>query len=232
MLGGANGAGQDTDADDALTVTANTAPSYGTVVLKADGTYTYTAKADVLRALGAGQILTDTFTYVASGQNGGASSATASIVSRGREDTISGGIGNDFLVGGNYGDRLYGYGGNDRLYGGQGADLLDGGSGRDAFVFNAKPKKGAVDTILDFNLLEDRIVLDSAVFDVLGGPGIFRWDALRWGAKATDANDRNRYDFLTGALSYDGDASGSAAAVQIAKVSPWLWLTRDDFRVI
>jgi Ca2+-binding RTX toxin-like protein len=113
-----------------------------------------------------------------------------------------------------------------------GADLLNGGAGRDTFVFDTKLGKGEVDTIQGFNPLEDRILLDSAVFKKLGDPGILDRDALRWGGNAIDANDRILYDLATGTLSYDADGSGSGAAVKFAKIDPWLWLTHDSFRII
>ena len=147
-------------------------------------------------------------------------------------DRLSGGTGSDTIVGGSGRDTITGGSGNDKIYGGLGADLLNGGAGRDTFVFDTKLGKGEVDTIQGFNPLEDRILLDSAVFKKLGDPGILDWDALRWGGSAIDANDRILYDFATGTLSYDADGSGSGAAVKFAKIDPWLWLTHDSFRII
>lgn len=89
-------------------------------------------------------------------------------------DTISGGAGRDLLVGSAGDDLLEGNGSNDRLYGGNdqdtlrgglGADFLNGGKGNDTLEggrgadrFWLQPGHG-VDTILDFELGIDRIVL-------------------------------------------------------------------------
>jgi Ca2+-binding RTX toxin-like protein len=146
--------------------------------------------------------------------------------------TLKGRAGNDKLYGGAGDDVLLGGSGNDTISGGRGADRLAGGSGQDRFVFNTKPGKGEVDTIRDFDPFEDTLVLENAVFKAVGGRGTLGWNAFRWGDKALAANDRILYDAAKGVLSYDADGSGSGAAVQFAKVSPWTWLSLDDFRII
>lgn len=92
------------------------------------------------------------------------------------DDTLTGGAGRDLLVGGAGNDELLGNGGNDRLYGGNGRDtlrgglgadflnggrgndVLEGGSGADRFWIQARQ---GVDTILDFEIGTDRIILGS-----------------------------------------------------------------------
>ena len=81
-------------------------------------------------------------------------------------DTLFGGRGNDLLEGGFGEDNLYGQSGADTLNGGMGADLLKGGSGADTFVFDAATSFDAVDTVLDYSLVEND-VLD--VSDLLSG---------------------------------------------------------------
>jgi Ca2+-binding RTX toxin-like protein len=74
---------------------------------------------------------------------------------RGGNDTLSGGTGNDII---------YGQGGNDILIGGEGDDILYGGTGADTFVW----KSGDLgkDTIKDFNIGEgDRIDLSDLLPD-------------------------------------------------------------------
>jgi Ca2+-binding RTX toxin-like protein len=84
-------------------------------------------------------------------------------------DLLDGGAGNDTLNGGGGNDQLYGQAGNDVLnggagmdvlFGGAGNDSLAGGSGADIFHFGAP---GGNDTVIDFNIAEDSIVLDDGV---------------------------------------------------------------------
>ena len=64
--------GNDTDVDgDTLTVTTNTAPANGAVLVNADGSFTYTPDVDFNG--------TDTFTYTISDGNGGSDTATVTI---------------------------------------------------------------------------------------------------------------------------------------------------------
>jgi VCBS repeat-containing protein len=72
-------------------------------------------------------------------------------------DILNGGSGNDTLIGGAGNDILNGGTGNDILIGGPGRDRLTGGQGRDIFRFNAVNE--GLDTITDFEILQDRIDL-------------------------------------------------------------------------
>lgn len=92
-------------------------------------------------------------------------------------DSVFGGAGDDVLLGGNGADRLYGgdgtdrlyagYGkdflaggdGNDRLFGRVGNDVLVGGEGRDRFFFLEKDGPESHDTILDFEIGSDQLVM-------------------------------------------------------------------------
>ena len=76
-------------------------------------------------------------------------------------DTLEGGLGNDVLDGGL---------GDDSLIGGPGNDTLTGGIGRDRFVFQ-NPRDGGVDTITDFTLWQDLIVVSRNTFS---GPEAWR----------------------------------------------------------
>jgi Ca2+-binding RTX toxin-like protein len=86
--------------------------------------------------------------------------------------------GTDALVGSADADNLHGKGGNDVLFGKAGADVLNGGlgtdtligdSGSDVFVFDsALDAMTNVDRIRDFNVAEDSIYLDNAIFTALG----------------------------------------------------------------
>jgi Ca2+-binding RTX toxin-like protein len=97
----------------------------------------------------------------------------------GREgnDRIFGGNAGETLLGGSGNDLLYGENGNDTLNGGFGADTLNGGAGNDFFVFDINFVFNAsligIDTIQDFTVGTDKIVLDKTTFFTLkSNPGI------------------------------------------------------------
>ena len=64
--------------------------------------------------------------------------------------------------------------------------------------------------------------LRAVTADVFRLPGTDNWEHT----------DRIIYDSSTGALSYDPDGTGSAAAVQFAELSPDLALTYRDFLIV
>ncbi len=138
-------------------------------------------------------------------------------------DTLDGGTGNDKLYGGLGNDILLGGAGNDRLYGGEGMDMLTGGAGRDVFVFDLSPNTpGNADVITDFSHAQgDKIALSMADFTGFTHTGTISADQFYAAAGATaahDANDRIIYNTTDGALYYDADGQGGAAAVQIATI--------------
>ncbi|WP_342149904.1 calcium-binding protein [Methylorubrum sp. SB2] len=145
-------------------------------------------------------------------------------------DSASGGKGDDSLHGDAGNDVLSGGDGRDRLEGGTGKDMLTGGSGDDTFVFTHATGDG-IDRITDFRHGQDTFELDHAGFAGLAA-GALDADAFFLGSVAHDANDRILYDAKTGALSYDADGSGDAAAVQFAILKPHLKLTVDDFHIV
>ncbi|MDY6983046.1 MAG: hypothetical protein SV422_08160, partial [Pseudomonadota bacterium] len=81
---------------------------------------------------------------------------------------------NDTLIGNDSHNHLYGGAGNDVLDGGKGADNLVGGNGSDIFRLSSElvsdPQQGS-DTIEDFDVGNDKIALDNAIFTVLGTLG-------------------------------------------------------------
>jgi len=97
-------------------------------------------------------------------------------------DTVHGGIHNDYLLGGtdtldggDHGDRLYGGegddtldggSGDDRLYGGLGSDTVDGGSGNDLFLGTAAELTG--DHIQDFARGDRLVVRDRDLSHLYG----------------------------------------------------------------
>ena len=146
---------------------------------------------------------------------------------------IRGNEGNNVLKGRGGSDVLSAYGGNDRLYGGLGADTLYGGAGKDAFFFDTSPARtGNVDRIADFNVRDDVIRVDNAVFRKAGPNGRLDGDAFTRGSAATDAEDRFIYNPLTGSLFYDADGTGPANALKLAILKKGLLLTAADFAII
>ncbi|QSR46581.1 retention module-containing protein [Aeromonas veronii] len=93
---------------------------------------------------------------------GNAKSLDVAGDTRGGNDKLHGGLGDDILFGQGGDDELYGEDGNDilyggtgsdKLYGGLGNDILTGGEGKDSFVWNqgdASASNPAVDTVTDF----------------------------------------------------------------------------------
>lgn len=138
---------------------------------------------------------------------------------------------NNLIIGNTADNLLSGGAGNDILNGGSGNNTLTGGSGKDYFQFKAA---GHLDTIIDFNVVDDTIKLDKTVFTVFTNPVPSPIDATTFiiGAQALDANDFVIYNSAIGALLYDADGSGSAGAVQFATVTPGLVMTNNDFHVI
>ena len=156
-------------------------------------------------------------------------------------DTING-TGNDganVLIGNSGNNILKGFGGNDRIDGGLGNDILTGGTGSDKFVFSTKlDALHNVDTITDFSVTDDRILLSHSIFSRLNyvkkthgnvlGKTEFVSNAT---GEATHAKDRIVYDNTTGKLYYDYDGNGHGAAVQIAQLDAHLALVARDFMV-
>jgi Ca2+-binding RTX toxin-like protein len=153
-------------------------------------------------------------------------------------ETINGRASNDKIkaLGGN--DRVWGGDGNDWVYGGAGKDVLIGGAGFDAFVFDSAPNKRTnLDTIKDFNVVDDSIYLDNAVFRKLGkgseaNPTKINKAFFRSGDKAKDANDYLIFNKKNGVLYYDADGSGGGAQVEIAKLAKNLKINDKDFFVL
>ncbi|SDE32338.1 calcium-binding protein [Kordiimonas lacus] len=100
---------------------------------------------------------------------------------------LFGGEGNDSLIGGDgaelhYGgagnDKLYGRGGDDTLHGGAGDDWLSGGDGNDTFITGDGADTvyfdfdNSVNTVTDFDVAEDRIVIDNHAWAVLFETGL------------------------------------------------------------
>ena len=147
-------------------------------------------------------------------------------------DRLEGGSGRDYLYGSTGDDTLLGGDGNDRLYGGAGSDVLTGGANRDGFFFDTSLGATNIDKITDFSTVDDTIDLENAIFTAFRSSGTMSSSAFYVGAAAHDSTDRIIYNSDTGALSYDPDGTGSAAAVQFAELSTKLALTYQDFLIV
>ena len=74
----------------------------------------------------------------------------------------------DNQITGNAGNNdLFGLGGNDVLTGAGGNDVLTGGFGNDQFIFNTALPASGIDTINDFVVGSEKIVLDKTFFPAL-----------------------------------------------------------------
>ncbi len=149
----------------------------------------------------------------------------------GGNEKIDGLGGNDQLYGEAGADTIDGGTGRDYIFGGAGADVLTGGSGYDRFVFDAALNSG-VDRITDFSHTYDTIGLDHHVFTGLRHDGYLRSSEFYAGAAAHDATDRIIYNPATGAIMFDPDGNGAAAAVQFAQVDAGLKVSVTDFYVV
>ncbi|MFN0192763.1 MAG: hypothetical protein ACKVP5_12455 [Aestuariivirga sp.] len=132
--------------------------------------------------------------------------------------------------GNNLGNTITGGAGVNFIDGRLGADILTGNGDTDQFVFTTALGGGNIDTITDFSVTDDFIRLDDAIFNGLAA-GFLSANAFSIGAAAADANDRIVYNDATGALLFDADGSGAAAAQQFATVSAGLAMTNADFFV-
>jgi Ca2+-binding RTX toxin-like protein len=149
------------------------------------------------------------------------------LLGEGGDDRLVGGLGQDVLLGG---------AGADDLIGGTGHDRLTGGADADRFLFHTVLSAATnIDEITDFAVGVDQIQLSRGVFAALP-VGTLQLGAFRSGAGVTtagDTDDRLIYDTTSGALYYDADGTGAAAAIKFATLtgSPDT-LSATDFTVI
>ncbi|MCW1430761.1 SdiA-regulated domain-containing protein [Novosphingobium sp. JCM 18896] len=140
-----------------------------------DGQFTSTATVQVSvtgvsdGAIRVGSLRADTLTGTSGEDLIGGLLGNDTLYGLDGNDKLWGGLGNDKLFGGNGNDMLSGdFGddeldggaGDDMLYGDTGDDKLTGGAGRDTFGFSLF---GGKDTITDFNVAEDRLMLGFGV---------------------------------------------------------------------
>ncbi len=120
---------------------------------------------------------------------------------------------------------------NDTINGRLGSDTLSGDAGRDRFVFDTALGAGNVDTVLDFTVGSDLVVLENDIFVGLA-PGKLTSGAFRIGSAALDADDRIIYNNATGALQFDADGTGAGGASTFAILSPGLALSQSSILIV
>ena len=135
------------------------------------------------------------------------------------------------VVGGGKADAIVSRGADMILDGNGGKDRLVGGAGDDTFLFDTRLGADNFDTITSFNVKFDHVELDNSIFKALKA-GVLSAKAFFVGQSAEDAADRIIYDKKTGALFYDRDGDGDAAAVKFAVVKKGLALDHDDFFIV
>ncbi len=141
------------------------------------------------------------------------------------------------LIGNSASNQLTGGGGNDIINGAGGNNILTGGTGKDYFQFKTADHitGEAIDTILDYNVIDDTIKLENNIFSVFSAmniPDKIPVDQFVIGTQAMDTNDFIIYNTATGAVFYDADGNGVGNAVQFACLAAGLALTNWDFHAI
>ncbi len=132
-------------------------------------------------------------------------------------------------------NQIDGWFGNDNLKGYKGNDILTGGDGHDSFIFNTALNPATnVDTITDFDIFNDYIRLDDAIFNQAGPLGRLSISAFYSSTMgvAGDADDRIGYDAASGAVYYDADGNGAGAAVKFAVIANKAAMSYTDFIII
>ena len=118
------------------------------------------------------------------------------------------------------------------ISGGDGNDTLTGLGGADKFLFGTSLNDTTnVDQITDFNVTDDTIWLSQSIFNALSA-GQISASEFTIGAAATTASQRIIYNSTNGAVSYDADGVGGAAAIRFATLATGLSLTEADFVVV
>ena len=140
------------------------------------------------------------------------------------------------LIGNEIAQTIIGNAGFNVLLGMLGNDILTGGLGADHFLFNSTLNATTNrDVITDFNVAADTILLEDAIFIFIGTPGqalasnLFK--NLTTGGPV-DFDDKILYDDTSGAMFYDIDGSGAAAAIQFATLTGSPTVDANDFFVI
>lgn len=159
------------------------------------------------------------------------------IFGKGGDDNLQGRPGNDHLFGGSGDDILIGGIGRDRLNGGEGNDTLTGGASIDRFIFNTNQEFASedigVDTITDFDLVRDLILLDRGTFTAIESEASIDdvFATVTTNAAAGVSEAAIVYNSNNGNLFYNanGSDSGFGSGGQFAILSNQPELSGDNF---
>jgi Ca2+-binding RTX toxin-like protein len=132
-----------------------------------------------------------------------------------QDDTLYGEGGADLLLAGQGNDVLFGGTGNDMLNGARGSDILTGDDGEDTFAFSTALSSDAVDTIKDFSVTDDNIMLSNGIFTQLTQANLGT-TFVKNATGVAGAGQYLIYNTAAHTLSYDADANGAGAAVMVA----------------
>lgn len=91
------------------------------------------------------------------------------------------------------------------------ANKLTGGTGNGIFKFTTQ---NHVDQITDYNVPNDTIQLENAVFTALTTIGTLAASQFKIDTKTLDANDFIIYNKATGVVLYDAEGNGAVATVK------------------
>ncbi len=138
------------------------------------------------------------------------------------------------LTGNELVQSITGNAGANILDGKAGADTLSGLGGEDVFAFSTTLGGGNADTITDFNVANDTIQLDDAIFKSILATGELLSGYFRSNTTglAQDANDHIIFEKDAGELYYDADGTGAASGILFAKLTAGLSLIYADFFVV
>jgi subtilisin-like proprotein convertase family protein len=158
-----------------------------------------------------------TFSLASTANQNTRGSGTDALLAGHGVENLFGSTAADTLTGDANANVIDGAAGNDTLNGGLGNDTLIGGAGRDFFVFNTQVSATNIDTVVGYNVADDTMRLENTgIFTALTRTGTLATTAFTLGTGATTAAHRIVYNASNGALLYDADGTGAAAAVQFA----------------
>jgi Ca2+-binding RTX toxin-like protein len=138
------------------------------------------------------------------------------------------------LAGNSFANTVIGNAGSNFLNGAAGADTLRGLGGNDIFMFNTAIGGGNVDTITDFNVANDTIRLENAIFTAIAGTGVLTAAQFvkNTSGTALDASDRIIYETDTGRLIYDANGNAGGGRYLVATLDAGLAMTNADFYIV
>ena len=154
------------------------------------------------------------------------------ITAGGRANTIDASATNldVILKGGGNADTLFGGSGNDELIGEAGSDLITGNAGSDRFSYYALNHRG--DTITDFTVGEDLIVISASGFNSDLSTGTLDESQFVVGTAASDSDDRFIYNVNSNRLFYDSDGNGFERPIAIASFTDGVVLSNQELEIV